>query len=103
MMDKIPGVIAIFRFHEGKLTKIQGEDILIDLDKLSEILMENMKIGANEARELKFLEPFRGFAMILDDMGVVFLDDYLVITNAKKTNWDLLIKAILKGEVIRNG
>ncbi|ACP39381.1 DUF2173 family protein [Saccharolobus islandicus] len=103
MLDNIPGIIAIFRFREGKLTKIQGQDILIDLDKLSNIIMENMRIGENEAKELKFLESFRGFAMILDDIGVVFVDDYLVITNAKKTNWDLLIKAILKGEVIRSG
>lgn len=103
MLDKVPGIIAVFRFREGKLAKIYGQEISMDLDKLSNILVENMRIGETEAKELKFLEPFRGFAMILDDTGVVFVDDYLVITDAKKTNWDLLVKSILKGEVIRSG
>ncbi|WP_338604650.1 DUF2173 family protein [Sulfolobus tengchongensis] len=103
MLDNIPGVLAVYRFQDGKLIKIQGQDLLVDLDKLSNILIENMRIGENEARELKFLEPFRGFAMILDDIGMVFVDDYLIFTNAKKTNWDLLVKSVLKGLVMQNG
>ena len=41
--------------------------------------------------------------MILDDLGIVFMNDYLILTDAKKTNWDLLIKDTLKGMVMQNG
>ncbi|BDB99288.1 hypothetical protein [Saccharolobus caldissimus] len=103
MIDNLPGVLAIYRFQGGRLQKIKGVDIKINLDKLSDILVENMRIGEQEAKDLKFLEPFRGYAMILDNMGIVFIDDYVIFTDAKKTNWDLLIKSALKGMVMQNG
>ncbi|MEM4884115.1 MAG: hypothetical protein QXO77_01175, partial [Saccharolobus sp.] len=72
-------------------------------DKLLNILLEKYEDREKEAKELKFLGSLRGFAMILDDLGIVFINDYLILTDAKKTNWDLLIKDTLKGMVMRNG
>ncbi|MEM0363337.1 MAG: hypothetical protein QXH75_06020 [Sulfolobaceae archaeon] len=103
MLDNVAGVKSVYRLQGDKLVKVSGEDIQINPDKLRNILLENMRIGEEEAKELKFLGSLRGFAMILDDLGIVFINDYLILTDAKKTNWDLLIKATLKGMVMQNG
>ncbi|MEM0304816.1 MAG: hypothetical protein QW685_07270 [Saccharolobus sp.] len=102
MLDNVSGVKSVHRLQGDKLVKVSAEDLQINPDKLLNILLENMKIGEKEAKELKFLGSLRGFAMILDDLGIVFINDYLILTDAKKTNWYLLIKDTLKGMVMQN-
>ncbi|AOL17786.1 hypothetical protein BFU36_09140 [Sulfolobus sp. A20] len=99
----IPGVIAVYKLEGDKIIKIDGEDVNIDFNKLVSIIFENIRIGKEEAKELSFLEPLKGFAMILDNLGLVFIDGYIIFTDARATNWDMLIKNALRGVVIRNG
>ncbi len=99
----IPGVIAVYKLEGDKIIKIDGDDVNIDFNKLASIIFENIRMGREEAKDLSFLEPLRGFAMILDDLGLVFIDGYIIFADARATNWDMLIKNALKGAVIRNG
>ena len=102
MLDNVPGVKSVHRLQGDKLVKVSAEDLQINPDKLLNILLEKYEDREKEAKELKFLGSLRGFAMILDDLGIVFINDYLILTDAKKTNWDLLIKDTLKGMVMQN-
>lgn len=94
--ERIPGLIAVYKIDGDKMIKIQGEDIKVDLEKLRNLLMENMRIGEEEAKKLKLISPFLGFAMIVDDIGITYVNNYVIFTQAKKTNWDFLVKSLLK-------
>jgi hypothetical protein len=91
--QKIPGLLAVYRFSGEHLEKIYGMDITkVDLSKLAKILMENMEIGKEEAKRLKLLDPLLGYAMIVDDLGLVVIKDMVYFVRAKETNWDYVIK-----------
>lgn len=91
--QKIPGLLAVYRFSGEQLEKIYGMDITkVDLSKLAKILMENMKIGKEEAKRLKLLDPLLGYAMIVDDLGLVVIKDMVYFVRAKETNWDYVIE-----------
>ena len=94
------GVIAVYTLQGGKLVKVEGKDVSVDLDKLARIIEENKRIARQQAGELGFLEPLRGFAMIVDDLGLAVIDDYVVFAEARKVNWDSLLKSLLKGVVV---
>ncbi|BAB66780.1 hypothetical protein [Sulfurisphaera tokodaii] len=94
--NRIPGLIAVYKIDNDSVIKIYGKDINIDINKLKNIIMENMRIGKDEAKKLKLIDPFLGFAMVVDDIGITYLSGLIVITEAKKTNWDFLIKSLLK-------
>lgn len=94
--DRIPGLIAVYKITGDEVKKLYGRDIKIDLKKLRDLIMENMRIGEEEAKELKLLDPFLGFAMIVDNIGITYVNNYIVLTEAKKTNWDFLIKSLLR-------
>ncbi|BFH72346.1 hypothetical protein SJAV_02900 [Sulfurisphaera javensis] len=94
--DRIPGLIAVYKIDNDTVIKLYGRDIKIDLNKLKNILTENMRIGEEEAKKLKLIDPFLGFAMIVDDIGITYLNNLLIVSEAKKTNWDFLIKSVLR-------
>lgn len=94
------GVIAVYRLKDGKLVKVEGRDVSVDLDKLAGIIEENKRIAEQQASELGFLEPLRGFAMVVDDLGLAVIDNYVVFADARKVNWDSLLKSLLKGVVV---
>jgi len=94
--DRIPGLIAVYRITDSQMTKVYGKDVGVDLNKLRDMIMENMRIGEEEAEKLKLIQPFLGFSMIVDDMGLTYINGYVVFTQAKKTNWTLLIKTLLR-------
>lgn len=95
--QRIPGLIAVYRLENDKLVEVyKARPIKVDLDKLAKILKENMEIGSQEAKRLKLLDPFLGFAMIVDDIGITFVHDILIITDARGTNWDIVINEALR-------
>lgn len=95
--DRIPGLIVVYKIDNDSVKKIYGKDLNIDLDRLKNLIMENMRIGEEEAKKLKLIDPFLGFAMIVDNMGIVYLNNMIIFAEAKKTNWDFLIKNVLRG------
>jgi hypothetical protein len=95
--QRIPGLIAVYRLENDRLVEVhKNRPINVDLGKLASILKENMEIGSQEAKRLKLLDPFLGFAMIVDDIGITFIGDLLIITDARGTNWDMVIKEVLR-------
>ena len=96
--QKIPGLIAVYRINGESLEKVYGIDITsVDLNKLAKILVENMKIGQEEAKKLKLLDPLLGYAMIVDDLGIVVIGDMVYFVRARETNWDNVIKTAIRG------
>lgn len=95
----IPGLIGVYKISGNKLVKVYGEDLKINADKLVNILMENMRIGEEEYKKLGY-GPFLGFAMILDDLGIVYLNETLIVVEALKTNWSKVIEEARKGVII---
>ncbi|AEE93203.1 conserved hypothetical protein [Acidianus hospitalis W1] len=91
--SRIPGLLGVYKLQNGKFTKVEGEGINIDVEKLTNIVMENMRIGEEEAGKIG-LSSLQGFAMILDDTGFAYINGVLVVVNAVKTNWDLVIKTL---------
>ncbi|BCU70998.1 hypothetical protein [Stygiolobus caldivivus] len=91
--QKIPGLLAVYRLKDDHLEKVYGMDMIrVDLGKLAKILVENMEIGQQEAKKLKLLDPLLGYAMIIDDIGVVVVRDLVYFVRARETNWDYVIK-----------
>ncbi len=95
----IPGLIGVYRVSGGSVVKVYGEDLKLDQQKLVNILMENMRIGEEEAKKLG-LGSFMGFAMILDDLGIAYINNTIVVVDAVKTNWSTVVKEIER-EVVR--
>ncbi len=91
--SRIPGLLGVYKLQAGKFTKVEGEGIKIDLDKLTDIIMENMRIGEDEAQKIG-LGSLQGFAMILDDTGFAYINGVLLVVDALKTNWDLVVKSL---------
>ncbi|BCS92299.1 hypothetical protein L3N51_01235 [Metallosphaera sp. J1] len=88
----IPGLRAVYRIEEGGMRKVMGEDINVDLNKLSAFLKENYRIGEDEAKKLDMGELL-GFAMILDNLGIAVMGNYVVFVDAVKTNWNKVLEA----------
>jgi len=99
MLENVKGVLGVYQVKGKSLVKLWGDDLRIDKEKLVSYLLENMEIGYSQAPKLK-MGSFLGYAMILDDIGIVFLNNYLIITDPKKVNWDHVIPYMMK-EVTR--
>ncbi len=95
MLENVKGVLSVYRTDGKSLVKIWGDDLKIDKDKLLAYLRENVEIGSSQAPRLD-MGSFLGFAMILDDVGIVFVNNYLVITDPIKVNWDQVISSTMK-------
>ncbi len=95
MLENVKGVLGVYRLDGNSLVKLWGEDMSIDKEKLITYIKENMEIGSSQAPRLG-MGSFLGFAMILDNVGVVFLNGYLIITDPVKVNWDHVINASMK-------
>ncbi|BDC18709.1 hypothetical protein [Acidianus sp. HS-5] len=91
--SRIPGLLGVYKLQGGKFTKVEGGGVNIDLDKLTDIVMENMRIGEDEAQKIG-LGSLQGFAMILDDTGFAYINGILLVVDAMKTNWDLVVKTM---------
>ncbi|ARM74802.1 hypothetical protein [Acidianus manzaensis] len=94
----IPGLIGVYKISGNGLSKIYGEDLKMDSNKLINLLMENMRIGEEEFKKLGF-GPFLGFAMILDNTGIAYLNGIVVVVDATKTDWSKVIEEMQKGVV----
>lgn len=79
--------------------KIYGEDLKLDSKKLINVVMENMRIRKDQFKKLGF-NPFLDFAMILDNIGIVYLNNLLVVVDDAKTNWSKVIDKIKEGVII---
>jgi len=99
--DEIPGLIAVYKVINDKLTKIYGQHVRIDLGRLYEFLKKDYIIGSDQAEKLKFLKPFLGFAMVLDDLGIVYLGDFVIFVDPLKTDWDKVIKLTMKEVIVK--
>ncbi|ABP94461.1 MULTISPECIES: hypothetical protein [Metallosphaera] len=88
----IPGLRAVYRVEDQGMMKITGEDINIDLNKLQAFIKENFKIGQDEAKKLD-MGDLLGFAMILDNLGIAVMGNYVVFVDAVKTNWNKVLEA----------
>ncbi|AWR99227.1 hypothetical protein [Metallosphaera hakonensis] len=88
----IPGLKAVYRIDGEEMKKVVGEDVKIDLVKLRKFLMENFEIGKEEAEKLD-MGDFLGFAMILDDLGIALMGNYVIFVDALKTNWNKVLEA----------
>ncbi|MEM1626591.1 MAG: hypothetical protein QXV69_04825 [Sulfolobaceae archaeon] len=99
--DEIPGLIAVYKVVNDKLVKIYGQNVRIDLTRLYEFLKKDYSIGEAQAEKIKFLKPFLGFAMVLDDLGIVYLRDLVIFVDPLKTDWDKVIKIAMKEVVVR--
>lgn len=95
----IPGLIGVYKISGNKLTKVYGEDLKIDSEKLLKIVMENMRRGEEEYRSIGY-GPFLGFAMILDDLGIIYLNETLIVVDAIRTNWNKAIEEARKGVIL---
>jgi hypothetical protein len=96
--ENIPGLIGVYKIVGSGLEKVYGQDLKVDKDKLIQILMENMRIGEEEARKIG-LGSLMGFAMILDDLGITYLNGALVVVDAVKTNWEIVVRELQSGVV----
>ncbi|AEB95886.1 hypothetical protein [Metallosphaera cuprina] len=90
--DQIPGFKAAYLINGNEMRKVAGEDIKVDLKKLADFLAENYRIGKDEAEKLD-MGDLLGFAMILDDLGIAFMGNYVVFVDALKTNWNKVLEA----------
>ncbi len=96
--EDIPGLIGIYKITGDSVTKIYGQDLKLDPQKLVNILMENMRIGEEESQKIG-LGSFMGFAMILDDLGIAYINNTIILVDAVKTNWSKVIKELEKGVI----
>jgi hypothetical protein len=101
LWSQLPGIIAVYRIRGDRAVKEYGETIRIDFTRLIEILKEDYKIGKEQAEKLRFIKPFLGFAMVIDDLGIIYLDDMIIFVDPYKTDWDKVIKAILKEVIVK--
>jgi hypothetical protein len=96
--EDIPGLIGIYKITGDSVTKIYGQDLKLDPQKLVNILMENMRIGEEESQKIG-LGSFMGFAMILDNLGIAYINNTIILVDAVKTNWSKVIKELEKGVI----
>ncbi|AWR96323.1 hypothetical protein DFR86_01355 [Acidianus sulfidivorans JP7] len=94
----IPGLIGVYKISGNTVSKIYGEDLKMDPNKLVSILMENMRIGEEEYKKLGY-GPFLGFAMILDNVGIAYLNETIIVVDAVKTDWSKVLEELRKGVV----
>ncbi len=96
--EDIPGLIGVYKISNGTITKVYGEDLRVNPEKLMNILMENMRIGEEESQKIG-LGSFMGFAMILDNLGIAYLNNTIILVDAVKTNWSKVVKELEKGVI----
>lgn len=90
--SKVPGLKAVYRVEGDDLVKVSGEDVKVDTKKLVNFLRDNSKIGEEEARKLD-MGSLLGFAMILDNLGIAYMGNYVLFVDALKTNWNTVLQA----------
>lgn len=96
--EDIPGLIGVYKISGSTITKVYGQDLKLNPEKLLNILMENMRIGEEESLKIG-LGSFMGFAMILDNIGIAYLNNTVILVDAVKTNWSKVIKELEKGVI----
>ncbi|AWR95814.1 hypothetical protein [Acidianus brierleyi] len=96
--EDIPGLIGVYKISGSTITKVYGQDLKLNSEKLLNILMENMRIGEEESRKIG-LGSFMGFAMILDNLGIAYLNNTIILVDAVKTNWSKVVKELEKGVI----
>jgi|GEM_PF-486287 hypothetical protein len=96
ILDKIwraPGVTAVGLLREGGLEVVKGQ-FVVDVNRLYVVLMRNLDRLKEYERVLSQLSPLRGFIMVLDDVGFMVLDQLVVQTDARKSDWDQLVRVV---------
>ncbi|BBD73144.1 hypothetical protein HS1genome_1533 [Sulfodiicoccus acidiphilus] len=92
-IEAVVGVTAVGLLRERRLEAIWGQ-FKVDEGRLMDVITRNLEKLKEHAKVTPSLAPFRGFAMVLDDVGLFVYDDLVVLTDAKKVDWDRLVKAV---------
>jgi len=94
------GLICLMRIQGGKLVEVSGSSPVDKgkLVRLVEILENGSARGSERIRSLG--RPV-GMSVILDDLGVLVIGDYVALVHAREVNWSELVKQMRR--VIVNG
>ncbi|MEM0363936.1 MAG: hypothetical protein QXV69_04820 [Sulfolobaceae archaeon] len=81
--EKVPGYVGHLTIKEGNVLESRGIE---DPEAIKNIILENLKIGNEQANELGF-NKLRAFIMIGGERSLIFMKNTALVVDNSKTDW----------------